>query len=42
MGGGAAPMAVELSTSQILETTLEATPADNGTFKGPGNRNLPW
>ncbi len=42
MGGPAAPMDLSEATSQIIRTTLEATPADNGTFKGPGGRPLPF
>ena len=42
MGGGAAPMTLEESVSQLLATTFGAGEADNGTFRGPGNELLPW
>ena len=42
MGGGGAPLALADAVSQILETVLEATPADNGTFKRFDGRDLPW
>lgn len=42
MGGVAATMSIESSVRQILETTDSLTHADNGCFKGPGGRTLPF
>jgi NAD(P)-dependent dehydrogenase (short-subunit alcohol dehydrogenase family) len=42
MGGSAAPMAREESVQQILRTTFEASPEDNGAFYGPGRQRLAY
>ncbi len=42
MGGGGAPLSLADAVSQILETVLDATPADNGSFKSYDGRTLPY
>jgi len=42
MGGNAAPLEVRPAAEELLRVILEAGPEDNGAFKGPGGKNLPW
>jgi len=42
MGGAQAPLEVRPAAEELLRVVLEAGPQDNGTFKGPGGKDLPW
>jgi NAD(P)-dependent dehydrogenase (short-subunit alcohol dehydrogenase family) len=42
MGGTVAPLELEPAATEILRIALEAGPEDNGGFKGPGGKDLPF
>ena len=42
MGGAQAPTAVREGTAEVLRVALESGPQDNGAFKGPGGKDLPY
>ena len=42
MGGGAAPLSVSPATEDVLRAALETPAEENGSFKGPGRKTLPW
>lgn len=42
MGGSEAPLEIGAAAEEMLRVMLEAGPEDNGAFKGPGGKNLPW
>lgn len=42
MGGRSAPLSIESATAEVLRIALETGPEDNGGFKGPGGRELPY
>jgi hypothetical protein len=42
MGGEQAPLELRPAAEELLRVILDAGPEDNGTFKGPGGKDLPW
>ncbi|MCP3981704.1 MAG: SDR family oxidoreductase [bacterium] len=42
MGGSHAPLDMTEATREILRIGFETTAADNGSFKGPGGKTLPF
>ena len=42
MGGPGAPLGLDEACADLLKTILEAGSDENGTFRGPGQRALPW
>ncbi len=42
MGGSAAPLGLEPAVAELLRIALLAGPEDNGSFKGPGGKDLPF
>jgi NAD(P)-dependent dehydrogenase (short-subunit alcohol dehydrogenase family) len=42
MGGMGAPLSISPATEDVLRAALDTPPDQNGTFRGPGGRELPW
>jgi NAD(P)-dependent dehydrogenase (short-subunit alcohol dehydrogenase family) len=42
MAGERAPLELQPAAEELLRIVLEAGAEDNGSFKGPGGKNLPW
>ncbi len=42
MGGSAAPLDLRPAAREVLRLALDATPEDNGGFRGPGGEVLPY
>jgi NAD(P)-dependent dehydrogenase (short-subunit alcohol dehydrogenase family) len=42
MGGAGAPIGLSEATAEVLRLALAAGPLDNGAFKGPGGKDLPY
>lgn len=42
MGGGGAPLEPRAAVEQLLANALSSGREDNGGFKGPGGKSLPW